>query len=67
MPTYESNPKRLAYKSAYKKKMRLEGKLNNINIEFYSSDMELYEHARAQGSMARYIKGLIRRDMEARA
>lgn len=61
------NEKRKAYKRAYKAQQRRSGKLKNINIEIYSGEMELYEHAKAQGSMAAYVKGLIRRDMEARA
>lgn len=57
------NEKRRAYKSAYKAQQRKSGKLKNICIEFYSGDMALYDHAKAQGSMAAYIKGLIRMDM----
>ena len=61
------NEKRRAYKSAYKAQQRRVGKLKNVNIEFYSGDMALYEHAKANGPMATYIKQLIRRDMEATA
>ena len=57
------NEKRKAYKRAYKAQQRRSGKLKNICVEFYTCDMELYEHAKAQGSMAQYVKNLIRRDM----
>jgi hypothetical protein len=57
------NERRRAYKSAYKKGQRQSGKLKNVNIEFYSGDMALYEHAKANGPMATYIKKLIKEDM----
>lgn len=60
-------PASKAYKTAYKKKQRAEGKLRGVAVEFYIHDMELYEHAKAQGNITQYIKGLIRSDMEARA
>ena len=35
-----------------------------VTVQFYPSDMELYEHVCKQGSKAGYIKRLIREDME---
>lgn len=67
MPTDERSAERLAYKRAYKKKQRDLGKTKTLAIEFYLHDMELCEHAKAQGNLTQYIKGLIRRDMEASA
>lgn len=64
MPTDESRAKRLAYKRAYKKKQRAEGKTRALAVEFYLHDMALYEHAKAQGNITQYIKGLIRGDMQ---
>lgn len=65
MPTDERSAERKAYKRAYKKRQRAEGKLKTLAVEFYQNDMPLYEHAKAQGSMAQYVKNLIRRDMTA--
>lgn len=42
-------------------------KRNNVKkvlLEFYESDMELYEHIQKQEKKQTYIKELIRRDME---
>lgn len=67
MPADERSAGRLAYKRAYKKKRRAEGKTKTVAVEFYLHDMALYEHAKAQGNITQYIKGLIRSDMEASA
>ena len=64
MPADERSAERLAYKRAYKKKCRAEGKTRVLAVEFYLHDMALYEHAKAQGNITQYIKGLIRRDMQ---
>ena len=65
MPTDERSPERLAYKRAYKAKQRSAGKLKTLAVEFYQHDMELYEHAKAQGNITQYVKNLIRGDMTA--
>lgn len=54
---------RRAYRSAYKKRLRQEGRVKTACVEFYGEDLALYEHAAAHGPVAAYIKGLIRRDM----
>lgn len=47
----------------YRKKMREEGKFKSIVLEFYQSDLELYDWLQEHKPMATYIKELIRKDM----
>ena len=37
-----------------------------VTVQFFPSDLELYEHLEQQESKAGYIKGLIREDMNRR-
>ena len=39
-------------------------KTKQIAVRFFPSDMDLYEHVKAQDGVAAYIKRLIREDME---
>lgn len=47
----------------YKRKMREEGKFKSVILEFYPSDLELYDWLQEHKPMATYIKELIRKDM----
>lgn len=38
----------------------------SVTVQFFPSDMELYEHVCKQDTKAGYIKNLIREDMKAR-
>lgn len=49
--------------SRYRRKLRAEGRLKTILVEFQDADMDLYEHIRKQPTMAGYIKRLVREDM----
>ena len=39
-------------------------KVKRISIEFYPADMELYEKVKSQESIQKYIKDLIRTDIQ---
>lgn len=53
-----------AAKSRYRKKAAQSGKLKVIRLEFYESELDLYEHVKENGPMATYLKQLVRKDME---
>lgn len=48
----------------YKAKRRKSGSLRFIQVEFNASEIELFDHAKANRPTARYIKDLIRADLE---
>lgn len=52
-----------AQKKAVKK---YKEKVKRMTVEFYPSEMELYEHIQHQPKKQTYIKALIRADMEKR-
>ena len=56
---------RKAYKREYKRKLRAEGRLKTLAVEFYGDDVALYDHVAASGSAGGYVKELIRKDMGA--
>lgn len=47
----------------YRRKLRQTGRLKFIQVEFRDSEMELFNHAKANKPTATYIKDLIRKDM----
>lgn len=47
----------------YRKRKQAEGEYKSILLEFYSSDMDVYDHLQNQKPTATYIKELIRKDM----
>lgn len=50
-----------AQKKAVKK---YKEKMKRMTVEFYPSEMDLYEHIQQQPKKQTYIKNLIRKDME---
>lgn len=53
-----------AAKKRYKERIKAEGKYKSLLIEFYQSDMDIYEYLNTKKPTATYIKDLIRKDME---
>lgn len=49
----------------YRQRIMAEGKLKRILLEFYPSEGELYEWAKANKPTATYLKRLIKEDMDA--
>lgn len=47
----------------YRERKRSAGEYRTMLLEFYSSDMEIYEFLRTKKPTATYIKDLIREDM----
>ena len=47
-----------------KAKAKYNEKVKRISIEFYPSEMELYEKVKSQESIQKYIKELIRKDIQ---
>lgn len=45
-------------------KAKYNEKVKRISIEFYPADMELYDRVKSQESIQKYIKELIRKDIQ---
>ena len=48
----------------YRKKLRSGGKLKVFQVEFYESELGLYEYLQTKKPMGKFIKGLIKDAME---
>lgn len=45
-------------------KAKYNEKVKRISIEFYPADMELYDRVKSQESIQKYIKDLIKKDIQ---
>ena len=50
-------------KKRYRERLKSSGGFNRIVLDFYPSEIEVYEHIKANKPMAAYIKELVIRDM----
>lgn len=48
----------------YRKRCKAAGTMKRITLDFYPTELDLYEHICGQESKAGYIKRLVREDME---
>lgn len=48
----------------YIDRMRREGKLKTIQVDFREGDLDVYEYAKAQENTSGFIRALIRKHME---
>lgn len=51
-------------KKRYRERKQSEGGYKSLLLEFYSADMDIYEHLQTKKPKATYVKELIRKDME---